>query len=257
MTPIRPADIGLYNGQALITFTYDDGWRNNFDIALPIHARFNMAAGFAVIAERALDSTFWGRYMGSQQVAEARRLGVEIYSHGYSHRRLNELNDDDLDLELRKSQEILSAMGDQKNKVTSICSPFSAANARVISAARKYYSSIRVHGKKFTPVFPENNDPVIYSFGLTHKTQFEDIKAIIDEAVLNKAWVTLMLHGVVDEPGAPQKPFDINVQLLVKIMEYVKILGSEKLLPVNLSDVARIRSQTPECPAKTKNSLYV
>ncbi|TAL36148.1 MAG: hypothetical protein EPN97_06535 [Alphaproteobacteria bacterium] len=241
--PISPPDIRRYNGQALITLVYDDGFKNSFENALPLHVEFNTQAGFAVIASRMQTPSHWDRYMEPWQVAEAARQGVEICSHSYSHPRLTEVDDETLNAELTRSQDILNeTIAGSGKKVTTFCVPFSNSDERVIAAAEKYYATVRIKGRKFTPLHPKD-DRVVYSFGLTKDTTFSEVKDIIDKAVAEKAWVTLMLHGVVPKPIPNQREFDIDTGLLKQILGYIKSIGPDTLLPINLSDIHEIRER--------------
>jgi peptidoglycan/xylan/chitin deacetylase (PgdA/CDA1 family) len=245
--PISPTDTSQYKGQAMITLVYDDGYKSNFENALPLHLEFNIQAGFAIIATRALNKRYPG-YMKPWQVAEAAKQGIEICSHSYTHPHLPEVNDQRLDFELRKSQDALQNITGKP--VTAFCVPFSTDDARVIGAAEKYYSTVRVKGKKFTPVVPKGDDRVVYSFGLTKDSTFEEVKKIIDKAVAEKAWVTLMLHGVVWQRCPEQREYEIDKGLLRQILTYIKDAGPVNLLPINLSDIHKIREAQgiPESP---------
>ncbi|MEZ0224867.1 MAG: polysaccharide deacetylase family protein [Alphaproteobacteria bacterium] len=254
--PISPPDISRYHGQALITLVYDDGFKNDFENALPLHLEFNMQAGFAIIAGRMLTPKHWDRYMEPWQVTEAAKQGVEICSHSYSHPRLTEVDDATLDTELKKSQDILNeTVGDNGNKVTTFCVPFSNSDDRVIAAAEKYYSTVRIKGRKFTPLHPKD-DRVVYSFGLTKESTFDEVKDIIDKAVAEKAWVTIMLHGVVPKPIPDQREFDIDTGLLKQILGYIKDFGPDTLLPINLSDIhaVRAKAQSPKPASSARES---
>jgi peptidoglycan/xylan/chitin deacetylase (PgdA/CDA1 family) len=256
--PISPTDIRRYNGQALITLVYDDGFKNDFDNALPLHLEFNMQAGFAIIASRMQTPKHWDRYMEPWQVTEAARQGVEICSHSYSHPRLTEVDDETLNSELSRSQDILNeTIKGTGKKVTTFCVPFSNSDERVIAAAEKYYSTVRIKGRRFTPLH-SRDDCVVYSFGLTKETTFGEVKEIIDKAVAEKAWVTLMLHGVVPEPVPDQREFDIDTGLLKQILSYIKSIGPDALLPINLSDIHHVREKAqeakPSSAARNANS---
>lgn len=242
--PLTPLNTNAFTGQALITLVYDDGERSNFDIALPLHLQFNIAAGFAIVAERPLNSKFHSRYMDHTQVAEAARQGVEIYSHSLSHPRLTLVDEARLDLELRESRKILEEIisPSQDGKVTTICIPFSASDARIIAAAQQHYSHIRVKGDRFTPLRAEANPHLVYSFGLKNHTAFEDVKTLIDRAVDKKAWLTIMLHGTVPESRPATREYEISATLLRKILGYINEQGRAQLLPANISEVAKIRA---------------
>ena len=250
--PITPTDTSRYKGQALITLVYDDGFKSDFDNALPLHLEFNLQAGFAIIATRTLNKRYHQGYMEPWQVAEAANQGVEICSHSYTHPHLTEENDQRLDFELRMSQKELQNITGRE--VTSFCVPFSNADARVISAAEKYYETVRVKGKKFTPVAHKDDDHLVYSFGLTKDSTFQEVKDVIDKAVADKAWVTLMLHGVVPQRYPEQREYEIDKGLLREILGYIKGIGEDKLMSINLRDIhdIRRRNDLPKAPDAAK-----
>jgi peptidoglycan/xylan/chitin deacetylase (PgdA/CDA1 family) len=229
-----------YQGQALVTFSYDDGRRSAFENALPLHAAFNMAASFAIIAERTKIPRFRARYMSAGEVRAAAEAGVEICSHGLSHHRLTELPDAALDHELGDSRELLETMSAGR-PVDALCVPFSAMDARVLAAAERHYETVRVHGRKFTPLSPKQR--LVHAFGLTNKTTLGEITDLLDRAVAQKAWVTLMLHGVEKGTAAPQNPYDINTSLLEGILRHAQSHGPEKLLPVTFANVKEIQNR--------------
>jgi peptidoglycan/xylan/chitin deacetylase (PgdA/CDA1 family) len=256
---IESANLNLYNGQALVSLTYDDGQKNNFEVALPLHLEFNLPAGFAVIAQRTQESRYWKRYMEAWQVTEASRRGIEIYSHSYSHPRLTEVDDETLAFELEKSRELLERLidTDRQKEVTSLAIPFSAANGHVLSEAKKYYSHIRVKENRTTPVLPAPEAvSLVYSFGLAQGTTFDDVRTLIDQAVREKSWLTLMLHGVVPESSPAMRFNDIDAGLLRKIAGYIQIVGPESILPINLSDINGIRSHRLELQLSTAAQEY-
>ncbi len=238
--PITPADTSRYKGQALITLIYDDGFKSDYDLALPLHLEFNMQAGFAIIASRALDERKVG-YMRPADVKAAAEQGVEICSHSYTHQRMVGLDDAALEHELKDSKDAIQAMAGRN--VTTFCVPFSQADERVITAAEKHYDMVRIKDKKFTPVETPSDGKLVYSYGLKNDTTFDEIKALVDKAVAEKAWLTIMLHGVVKEKSPQQREFEIDSQLLRQMIGYIKGLGSDTLMPVNFADVRRIRAQ--------------
>ncbi|EKO3597160.1 polysaccharide deacetylase family protein [Vibrio metschnikovii] len=205
--------------EALLTITYDDGRINNFEVALPIHVEYDIPATFAIIAGRAISPKYWNRHMQPWQVCRAYNSGIEISSHGYYHKnKFIDLNDTQLTKELEDSKNILNGFCGN-DEINSICIPFSSTNQRVITEASKYYKIIRIHGKQLNDVCSDSS--VVYSYGLKNNTRFDDVKSWIDEAIENKKWLVLMLHGVVDHDSAEGK-YDITKNLLSRILYYIK-----------------------------------
>lgn len=224
--------------EAVVTITYDDGRANNFDIALPYHQKYNLPATFAIIARRAITPSYWKRHMQPWQIVRALDLGMEIASHGYYHsEKFTELGDDKLDYELVQSKETLSGFCKEYD-VSAICIPFSASNQRVIKEAEKHYKIIRVHGKKLNDIYSE--DKVVHSYGLKNDTAIEEVKLWVDEAIEQKKWLVLMLHGVVDQPKAEGK-YDITDTMLDSILGYLKA-KEDKIRCLSFSEVLKLRS---------------
>lgn len=228
-----------YAGQALVTFTYDDGRRNNYEAALPLHEEFSIPAVFAIIADRACSSRYSDRYMTAHEVGDASRRGVEIASHSLSHSsRLTDLDDDALDKELRASKESLSLLTPRGSGVSSLCVPFSKADGRVLDAACSLYQYVRLDGKKLNDVTSLSS--VVYSHPVLSETTAEDIARWVDKAVREKKWLVLMFHGIVPDADQPAK-YDTREGTLRSVLRYVDSFTPQELLPVKFDQVDRIR----------------
>ena len=112
---------------------------------------------------------------------------------------------------------------------------------------KKYYPVVRVRGDRLTDIKPGMEDPsLVHSFGLALETKFDDVKALVDNAVKSRQWLTLMIHGVAPADRTEKRYNDINESLLEDVLRYISDLGPEKILPVNFSDVIKIRAQSPQ-----------
>lgn len=230
----------LYKGQALITFTYDDGRRNNYETALPLHEEFGIPAVFAIIADRMQSPEFADRYMTGFEVADASRRGVEIASHSLTHtERLIDVDNATLRRELHRSKEMLSPLVPRDAEVTSFCVPFSKADSRVTDAASSLYRFVRIDGKKLNDV--SGDSALVSSHPVRNDTTIEEIKVWIDRAVREKRWLVLMFHGIVPNAGSLAR-YDAEATTLSAILEYVRELSVEELLPVNFAQAASVRA---------------
>lgn len=228
-----------YRNKALITFSYDDGRKNNYTTALPIHENYDIPASFAIIAGRAIDPQHWTRHMTPIEIVDAHKRGVEITSHGVMHEyKFTDLSIDSLDFELRESKRILDGFVGADQKISTLCLPYSAFNEIVLNEASKHYSLVRGHTQKLNET--HGNSAFVASYGLTNITTFAQVRKEIDAAIDERKWLVLMLHGVVEDDIA-QGQYDISKNLLEKILEYVNDVGRGSLMPATFRQVSALR----------------
>lgn len=226
-----------FNGQAMITFSYDDGLDTFYENALPLHEKYGIAATLNVIAGRIKDGAHT-EFLEAKQIKDAYARGVEIGSHAYSHYDpLTSNSDDDLEFEMAKSKEILMQI---VPKVDSIAIPFSAYDNRVREIAKKHYKAVRVFEHKQNNIPPDDPYWLHTAIAVTNETTFAQVKTRIDEAVKNKKWCIIMLHGI--DPKNDEL-YEIKPELLKRTLEYVNYLGRQKILPVNTIDGLTISRQ--------------
>ncbi len=86
-----------------IALTFDDGWREQYDVAFPLLQRYGMRATFFV------STSFIGypRFMTWEELAEMRDAGMEIASHGRKHVNLADADDQEAWREIARSRETL------------------------------------------------------------------------------------------------------------------------------------------------------
>lgn len=86
-----------------VALTFDDGWREQYDVAFPILQRYGMRATFFI------STSFVGypRFMTWEELAELRDAGMEIASHGRKHINLADADDRDAWREIALSKEVL------------------------------------------------------------------------------------------------------------------------------------------------------
>ena len=120
--------------------TFDDGFENVYENALPILRKHDMTATvFAVagsIGQRAAWDVFgWRHHMTGEQLRSIVAAGFEVGSHTLTHADLTFLDNKDLQSELTESKNILEqTIG---KAVTTISFPFGKWNDRVWHAVQK------------------------------------------------------------------------------------------------------------------------
>src|SRR5450432_1946685 len=91
----------------LVAITFDDGYRDNLTVALPLLEKFGLPMTLFVAAE------FIGRegYLSAEELHEiAKHPLVTIGAHGLSHRHFTRLSKDEARYELHESRRLLESM---------------------------------------------------------------------------------------------------------------------------------------------------
>lgn len=235
-----------YRGQAVVAVTYDDGRSNNYSLALPLHEKWGVTATFAIIAGRVLNPAEWRRFMTPWQVADASRRGVEIASHGYLHKRpFTDLGEDELALELQQSRRVLEGIV-PSGCVQSLCVPYSRTDSRVLEAAFAHYKVVRVRKDKYG--VSRSAGVLVTSFGIQKSTTIDEIRMLLERAISERLVVTLMLHGV-EEADQAVGDYNVTAAWLDGVLGLIAGYGEDRILPVSLSDLARIEAASGDATA--------
>jgi peptidoglycan/xylan/chitin deacetylase (PgdA/CDA1 family) len=177
--------------RAAISFTFDDGSRDQVEVALPIFEEFGFRVTFFVIAgltrERTEDPLLpgrarpWWAEVSWQQWREVAERGHEIGNHSMTHvpGGLTRLRD-----AARLEHEIGGAARLIAEKLgrapESFAYPFFRRNARVRAVVLRYHRFVREAGVRY-------GGP---RFGL------ERANGWVDSAIRQRRWVVAVLHGV-------------------------------------------------------------
>jgi len=164
-----------------IVITFDDGHLSNLSIAAPLLQEFGYQATFF------LTTGFIGHrenFMTWAQAGELANLGMELGTHGHTHRFLTELSDIDLYHEIAAAKKLLQqntgVPGDH------ISAPGGRLDGRVVSAIRE--NNYRSGSSSMPRVNPAPGE-LLSEFGripVTQNTTGEDFARIID---FDKAYI--------------------------------------------------------------------
>lgn len=113
-----------------IAITLDDGYKDNFDIALPILRKHNVPATVFVVT----DSIGKPQRLSWAHISLMHGNGVAFGSHTVHHYDLTTLKEVDLDYELRESKRVLELKLEEP--VDDIAYPSGKYDARVVERAR-------------------------------------------------------------------------------------------------------------------------
>ncbi|MFB7271393.1 polysaccharide deacetylase family protein [Streptomyces sp. NPDC056244] len=127
-------------GAGLVGLTFDDGYADFLDHAVPLLRKYGFTATVFVLPGRLGGTNEWDRPGPSKPlltgpgIRAAQAAGMEIGSHGLRHTDLTKADDDLLAAETARSREILRTLTGAE--VTGFCYPYGAVDTRVIGAVR-------------------------------------------------------------------------------------------------------------------------
>jgi len=128
-----------------LIITFDDGYLSFYDTALAILKQHKMKAVIFIPVnyigqKNKWDVQFFKKeywHMDKKQIVDVADEGMEIGSHALSHCYLNDMNNQNLKHELKKSKQLLEEM--TGNEVIAISYPFGRVNKKVLSLAKEFY----------------------------------------------------------------------------------------------------------------------
>jgi peptidoglycan/xylan/chitin deacetylase (PgdA/CDA1 family) len=123
-----------------VVLTFDDGYRGVSERALPVLSAHGFSATVFVVSDRIGGVNDWDGespgepLLSADEIRGLLRAGIEIGSHGATHRALTELDDRELAREVAGSKETLERIVGAP--VTSFCYPYGNFDDRVVEAVR-------------------------------------------------------------------------------------------------------------------------
>lgn len=124
-----------------VAITFDDGYESTAIYAVPCLAGFGFPAAVFIVASHVGGVNIWDMEKGLEKASlmdwgtlqENRKKGITVGSHGLTHRRLSELDSENMSRELRESHHVIQETLD--TAVDLICYPYGAYNQDVIREA--------------------------------------------------------------------------------------------------------------------------
>lgn len=174
--------------RGIASVTFDDGWSSIYSSGLPIFKQYQIPTTQFVVAG------YDGKaYMSEKQIREMQAAGQSIDSHSFSHARLTDVGNDQLQKELAGSQTILqNKFGSANNLAT----PFGAYTDALNSQITKCYQSHRTTDTGYNA--PGYNRYQVRVQNVEVDTKPEQIRAWADYAQKNNLWLVLVYHQVED-----------------------------------------------------------
>lgn len=155
-----------------LIITFDDGERNNIEVAIPLLQEFGFKAVFFV----STDTINSEGYLTEENIALMSQAGMEIGSHGKTHQFLSGLHIPELILELRESKSFIEDITDID--VSTLSLPGGRGNDFVLetasSAGYKYVANSKP-GYTKSGYYPLS----VRRWAISKKTTREDIVKIL------------------------------------------------------------------------------
>jgi peptidoglycan/xylan/chitin deacetylase (PgdA/CDA1 family) len=196
--------------RAMVSLTFDDGWRSQYDNALPILTKYGMSATFYLLTE----TVDYPDYMTVGMMQNLKNAGHELDSHTISHPHLPQLTIAKIDNELSQSQAQLRQWFGA-SVADDFASPYGEYNATTLTEIKKFYRSHRSTDEGFNS--KDNFD--IYNIkvqNILNTTPASQVKAWVEQSQREHTWLVLVYHEVataVEDPTYSISPADLDAQL--------------------------------------------
>lgn len=155
-----------------IALTFDDGYKSDLTVVLPLLEELKLSAIFFPIVEKIgeSDRLTW------EDIKTLSNHGCEIGSHGVSHTNLTELPLNELERELKESKNTIEQKINKKVKHFAL--PYGRYNNRIIALAKSLdYKSILTTGLKCNSVDQESF--VLYRWNITSDLNITKLRRVL------------------------------------------------------------------------------
>jgi peptidoglycan/xylan/chitin deacetylase (PgdA/CDA1 family) len=128
------------DGRRLVGLSFDDGYADFIEYAVPALQRYGFSATMFVPADQLGKANDWDPagprkpIMTAAQLGQIAEAGIEIGSHGFRHRSLPSTSDLELADEIETSRARLQDITGQE--ITGFCYPYGHLDARVVSCVQ-------------------------------------------------------------------------------------------------------------------------
>jgi hypothetical protein len=206
-TPTEPAPpAGKVPDRVLVSFTFDDGKKDQYLNAMPVLDRAGFKGTFYIIGGAVDD---WPKYRADYMTAaEVKDLSTrhEVGNHTWDHENLVDLTrnktpltaENDVRSQLKKTQEKLAKVVGTPPKTCAY--PFGGADEVVVKVAKQYLSGCRTTTSGLN--LPSDDPHLLKIYYMDSKTTLKGLAKALSDAKRQNKWLILCYHSVrqVDDP---------------------------------------------------------
>ncbi len=241
---------------AALTYTFDDGLRDQYTLAVPMLNEVGLKGTFFVIPgkisetvedaeKRKNDKRAWGTITWDE-LKEMAGQGHEIASHTWTHPGLAKLPPEEVDAQFSKAADaILAHIG---KPALTLAFPFNQSTPEIEATALKHHVAFRDS-----------------QLGIGGKTTAESLDAWADKQVRARAWGVAMFHAIGSGYAALSDPEIFRVHLrrikareselwvdtFANVVRYVKERDDAKLVVTDASPGRLVCMLTSDLPSAT------
>jgi len=199
--------------QGMVSLNFDDGVPSFFANGLPILTSHNIKSTDYILSGELGNASS----ITTAQMLQLQSLGHEIGDHTKTHADLTTLTQPQIVDEVANSKIDLQNLG--VNYIQTFSYPYGTWNnlADQIVKQSGYIGARTALVADGGPNFRDGNPFLIRTYSVEATTTLADVKGWIDQAVQNKTWIVLVLHGV-DTLGGQ---YSTTPAMLTSIADYI------------------------------------
>ncbi len=200
--------------QAMVTLSFDDGFKTQYSVAKPILDKAGLKATF-YITSGFLDDEF-DDYMTTSEMLAMQTAGYEIGGHTKNHIDLTTLTTPQVQDEVSGGRADLIAKG--VKTVSSFAYPFGAYNDQAIQVVKDSgFTNARSVNSGFND---KNSNPyLLMDQHLTSDVTVAQLKAWVDQAIAEKKWLIIEAH---EQQLLSDDIYSNSAQTLQGLVDYLK-----------------------------------
>ena len=204
--------------QGMISFTFDDGYRNVYTAGIPILDKAGIKSTQAIITTGTYSDL---NYMTKAQIKTLAANGHEIASHTRTHADLVTLTAAKAKTEITGSKSDLATLLGIALTPTSFMYPLGSYNDSIVSMVQAAgYKGARTTDVGYNT--PSSNPYQLLSQNVNNDVSIDTIKGWIDKAIADKTWLILTLHEQAVLPNIPDNLYSNDPAILQQTVDYVK-----------------------------------
>lgn len=208
-------------GQAIIAFTFDDGYKSDYELAYPLLKKYGIKGTSYIIGKypdnATPDTLTWA------QIKEMYDYGWDFGCHTYSHVNLTKLDNDQIDEEMEKEN---AAFRNNGLPIPDICAfPYGAYNQQVIDALKPWRKQIRkaFYEEKFVDLQTIDTYAIdCISAEMQAEGRLHSRQKLVDKACEEKAVIVFRVHCMYREKkdDMGRWPVQTNFKMFEQFVDY-------------------------------------